>query len=103
MGVVGFPNVGKSSLINSLKRSKACGVAATPGKTRVVQEVALDKSLKILDCPGIVFDPAGSVEGLDEHEKRKKRGEVILRNCVKPELVEDVISPSKGYFLFQPI
>ena len=30
----GFPNVGKSSVINSLKRAKACGVGATPGFTK---------------------------------------------------------------------
>lgn len=96
VGVVGFPNVGKSSLINSLKRSRACGVAATPGHTRVVQEVALDKGVKILDCPGIVFDPAGEEPGMAEEERRRKRGEVILRNCVKAELVEDVISPGQS-------
>jgi len=35
--VIGFPNVGKSSLINSLKRSKVCGVGATPGFTKTAQ------------------------------------------------------------------
>jgi len=36
IGVIGMPNVGKSSLINSLKRSKACNVGAKPGITRQV-------------------------------------------------------------------
>lgn len=34
--VSGFPNVGKSSLINSLKRARACNVGATPGVTKCV-------------------------------------------------------------------
>lgn len=36
VGIVGFPNVGKSSVINSLKRSKACSVGSTPGVTKYV-------------------------------------------------------------------
>lgn len=34
VGVIGYPNVGKSSVINSLKRSRACGVSSTPGFTK---------------------------------------------------------------------
>ncbi|KAJ3085993.1 Guanine nucleotide-binding protein-like 3, partial [Quaeritorhiza haematococci] len=84
VGVVGFPNVGKSSVINSLKRSRVCGVGSTPGLTKSTQEIALDKNIKLLDCPGIVFGKALS---------NQDQAEVALRNCVKVELLSDPISP----------
>ena len=34
MTCIGIPNVGKSSVINSLKRRKSCGVGACPGVTK---------------------------------------------------------------------
>ena len=37
VGIIGYPNVGKSSLINSLKRSRAVGVSSTAGYTRAIQ------------------------------------------------------------------
>lgn len=90
VGFIGYPNVGKSSLINSLKRSRACPVAAMPGKTRVMQEVVLDKGVKVLDCPGVVLDDFDRMGlGLDESEKGRRKGAVLLRNCVKVEEVED--------------
>ncbi|KAG9260148.1 guanine nucleotide-binding protein-like 3-like protein [Astyanax mexicanus] len=79
MGVVGFPNVGKSSLINSLKRTRACSVGATPGVTKCLQEVHLDKHIKLLDCPGIVMATSNS------------DAVMILRNCVKIEQLVDPV------------
>ncbi|KAL1914942.1 uncharacterized protein VTP21DRAFT_7858 [Calcarisporiella thermophila] len=84
VGVLGFPNVGKSSVINSLKRARVCGVGATPGFTKVAQEVHLDRNIKLLDCPGIVFSTG---------EDGETAAEVLLRNCVKVELLEDPIAP----------
>src|SRR5690606_25417999 len=43
VGIIGYPNVGKSSVINSLKRSKVVTVGAKPGVTRFAQEIQLDK------------------------------------------------------------
>jgi nuclear GTP-binding protein len=84
VGVVGFPNVGKSSVINSLKRARVCSVGSTPGVTKSTQEIHLDKHIKLIDSPGIVFSKAKSPA---------EAAEAILRNCVKVELVEDPISP----------
>lgn len=60
VGVVGIPNVGKSSIINSLKRKRACQVGAVPGVTRQMQEVEIDSNVKLIDSPGIIFQRPSS-------------------------------------------
>ncbi|KIM44076.1 hypothetical protein M413DRAFT_374567 [Hebeloma cylindrosporum] len=87
IGVVGYPNVGKSSLINSLKRSKVCAVAAQPGHTKDLQSIQLERGMRIIDSPGVVFDDNEYDDG-----KGSKKGSVLLRNVVKVEDVEDPIA-----------
>uniref|UniRef100_UPI00358F36AA guanine nucleotide-binding protein-like 3 isoform X2 n=1 Tax=Myxine glutinosa TaxID=7769 RepID=UPI00358F36AA len=50
----GFPNVGKSSVVNSLMQKPVCASSPKPGITRCVQEVTLDKQLLLLDTPAII-------------------------------------------------
>ncbi|NXD47455.1 GNL3 protein, partial [Corvus moneduloides] len=64
VGVVGFPNVGKSSIINSLKGKRACNVGLARGVTKSMQIVHLDKQTKMLDSPSIIADPSNSTLAL---------------------------------------
>ncbi|KAF2364160.1 GTP binding domain [Trinorchestia longiramus] len=55
IGLVGYPNVGKSSTINCLMQGKRVTVSATPGKTKHFQTLYLTPELVLCDCPGLVF------------------------------------------------
>jgi nuclear GTP-binding protein len=77
VGIIGYPNVGKSSIINALKRSRAVGVSPRPGFTTSMQEVVLDRNVRLLDSPGVVFDDQST----------------LLGNCVDAESVDDPIAP----------
>ncbi|VVA38564.1 PREDICTED: ribosome biogenesis [Prunus dulcis] len=53
-GIVGYPNVGKSSLINRLLKRRMCAAAPRPGVTRELKWVHFGKDLELLDSPGIL-------------------------------------------------
>lgn len=80
VGVIGYPNVGKSSIINSLKRKRAAGVSSKAGFTRNLQEIELDSKLKIIDSPGVILS-------------NESEAVLVLRNQVNPAEVKDPITP----------
>nr|KAF6378228.1 G protein nucleolar 2 [Myotis myotis] len=55
VGFIGYPNVGKSSVINTLRSKKVCNVAPIAGETKVWQDITLMCGLFLIDCPGVVY------------------------------------------------
>ncbi|KAI6192176.1 CP-type G domain-containing protein [Aphelenchoides bicaudatus] len=83
VGLVGFPNVGKSSVINSLKRRRSCSTGAVPGVTKRLQEVELDKNIRLIDSPGVVFASSNNSDP----------AEVALKNALRVDTLSNPVTP----------
>ncbi|CAH4032821.1 unnamed protein product [Pieris brassicae] len=77
VGLIGYPNVGKSSVINTLRAKKVCKVAPIAGETKVWQYITLMRKIYLIDCPGIVYPSA-------ETDTEK-----VLKGVVRVELVQN--------------
>ncbi len=55
IAIVGMPNVGKSTLVNMIKRRRSASIGDKPGVTRAVQWMRVDDHLKVLDTPGVTY------------------------------------------------
>lgn len=75
VGFIGYPNTGKSSIINALRSKKVCNVAPIAGETKVWQYITLMRRIFLIDCPGVVYPSA-------ETDTEK-----VLKGVVRVELV----------------
>uniref|UniRef100_A0A8C5P793 Nucleolar GTP-binding protein 2 n=1 Tax=Leptobrachium leishanense TaxID=445787 RepID=A0A8C5P793_9ANUR len=77
VGFIGYPNVGKSSVINTLRSKKVCNVAPIAGETKVWQYITLMRRIFLIDCPGVVY-PSGDSET-----------DVVLKGVVQVEKIKN--------------
>lgn len=76
VGFIGYPNVGKSSIINTLRSKKVCKVAPLSGETKVWQYITLMRRIYLIDCPGVVY-PSGDTDT-----------EIVLKGVVRVENIQ---------------
>jgi len=78
VGFIGYPNTGKSSVINSLKRQQSVGTSSTAGFTTKLKEIKLDSMIKLIDSPGVILND-------NEIETR-----LVLRNALKLQDIDPI-------------
>ncbi|EZA54341.1 hypothetical protein DMN91_001585 [Ooceraea biroi] len=77
VGFIGYPNTGKSSIINTLRSKKVCKVAPIAGETKVWQYITLMRRIYLIDCPGVVY-PSTETDT-----------EKVLKGVVRVELIQN--------------
>ena len=113
VGILGYPNVGKSSVINGLtnllsrkgghnNHGSACPTGAEAGITTHVREVKIDNKVKILDAPGIIFpsdsydeNPSSSSSSTAsttlKHMSAATKANLALLSALPPKAISDPI------------
>jgi large subunit GTPase 1 len=82
VGMVGYPNVGKSSVINVICCRKRVAVAQMPGKTKHFQTLNIEGNICLCDCPGLVFPSIAN-----------SKAEMMCCGVLPVDTMKDHISP----------
>ena len=77
-GFIGYPNTGKSSIINTLRKKVVCPTAPIPGCTKVWAYITLTRRIYLIDCPGVVPPNLNDTDA-----------DILLRGVVRIENVEN--------------
>jgi len=94
VGFIGYPNTGKSSIINALRSKRVCNVAPIAGETKVWQYITLMKKIYLIDCPGVV--PAGR----ETDTEKVLRGIVRVEHLSTPDdYIEAVLTKTKKKYV----
>ncbi|MFH1801807.1 MAG: GTPase [archaeon] len=89
VGVIGYPNTGKSSLINTLVGKSSAGTGADAGFTKGIQKLKLTPEIMLIDTPGVI--PEEDYSGTEKNALAK-HAEVSGRSYSQVKEPEIIIS-----------
>ncbi len=87
VGVIGYPNAGKSSLLNLLAGKSATGVGADAGFTKNVQKVKLTEEIVLIDSPGVIPDDQYSLTDKDKIADHSLFGGKSYTQIKEPDMI----------------
>ncbi|MFA5953194.1 MAG: GTPase [Candidatus Pacearchaeota archaeon] len=87
VGVIGYPNTGKSSLLNILIGKSSAGVGSEAGFTKGIQKIKLTENIVLIDSPGVIPKEKYSQEQKDKISEQTIAGGRSYTQVKDPELV----------------
>jgi ribosome biogenesis GTPase A len=99
VGVIGYPNVGKSSLINMLTGKGSARTSPKAGFTRGIQKVKLARGIMLLDTPGVMSDEDAAASQMAHLKKHAMIGVRTYDSTKNPEfVVAEIMADNPGLF-----
>lgn len=87
VGIIGYPNTGKSSLINTLKGKRVAGTGSEAGFTKGLQKIKLSEGLLLVDSPGVIPKEEYSQTVKEKIAKSAKLGGKSFSQIKEPDIV----------------
>ena len=101
VGVVGYPNVGKSSVINMIRGKRSAKVSATPGETRGLQWLKIKDNILVYDTPGVIMhrrDEEDLVRTFAVPAERAENPEEIAEGIIKSIIKKHGVGHIEGHY-----